>query len=476
MEEKKNDILDSGIDPAQGDTVSFAAQEGSAPSAQGGCWQGTVCSQQPGAQQQGYGHHQSYQQSPVATAQQKGAGAAFGKTFAAGFLGAALACALGLGGFAFFQGGASGDAVIGGSGGTIEVTGDDASLAEAVAQKALPTVVAIDVYTEQSSYGYFGYYGGSSGLSQSSLGSGVVISEDGYILTNEHVIDGASALKVTLSTGDQYEAEIVGSDVSSDLAVLKIDATGLTAAQIGNSSDLSVGEWVMTVGSPYGLEQSVATGIVSATNRSAVLENEGGTAYYTNMVQTDAAINPGNSGGALVDKDGALIGINTMITSSSGSYSGVGFAIPVDYAVGIAQQIIDGKTPSHAQLGVSVATVDDQTARRYGLSTNAGALVTNVISGGAAETAGLKTGDVITKVNGQSVSDATDLKLAVRAVNPGDTVEVEYVRGTEKATAQATLDSDEATQSALGSLGGNAGGNSGSGGYVFGGSYDSALG
>lgn len=460
--ENRNETPNTDRMPASDAGVNPVQQEG--PAAQQ-YWQGASY----GQAQQPYG--QTYQQSPVATAQKKSSAKAFGKTFLAGFLGAAVACAVGLGGFAAYQSTTTpsgGGTVLGGSGGTIEVTGDDATLAETVAQKALPSVVAIDVYTEQNSYGFFGYTSGSGELTESSLGSGVIISEDGYILTNEHVIDGASALKVTLSTGDQYEAQIVGSDVSSDLAVLKIDATGLTAVQIGNSSDLNVGEWVMTVGSPYGLEQSVATGIVSATNRSTVLENDGGTAYYTNMIQTDAAINPGNSGGALVDKDGALIGINAMITSSSGSYSGVGFAIPVDYAIGIAQQIIDGETPSHAQLGVSVASVDDQSARQYGLSTNSGALVTNLVSGGAAEKAGLQTGDVITKLNGQAVSDATDLKLAVRSVNPGDTVDVEYVRGSDTATVQVTLDSDESSQSAIESLG-NSLRNGGSGSYGNGG-------
>ena len=174
-------------------------------------------------------------------------------------------------------------------------------------------------------------------------------------LTNYHVIEGADQLKVNAG-GEEYTAQVVGTDESSDLAVLKIDATGLTAIEVGSSSDLAVGEWVMAVGSPFGLEQSVSTGIVSATSRTTSALNDsssGSSAVYTNMIQTDAAINPGNSGGALVDKDGKLIGVNTLIASASGSSSGVGFAIPVDYAMNIAQQIIDGKTPSHAQLGIT---------------------------------------------------------------------------------------------------------------------------
>ncbi len=418
----------------------------------------------------------TYQPAKPASAQgsvANGEGAAkFGKTFLAGFLGAALACAVGIGGFAAWQStsdSGSGSTVLGGSGGSIEVSGDDATLAEAVSQKVLPSVVNIDVYTQQSSgiYGMFGMYGSGDGSSEetlSSLGSGVIISEDGYILTNQHVVSGADKLMVTLYDGNQYEATVVGEDASSDLAVVKVEADeALTAIEVGNSSDLTVGEWVMTAGSPYGLEQSVATGIVSATNRSSVLENEGGTAYYTNMIQTDAAINPGNSGGALVDSNGALIGINTMITSSSGSYSGVGFAIPVDYAMGIAQQIIDGKTPSHAQLGVTTATVNSQVAQAYGLSVDAGALITGVSSGGGAEAAGIQEGDVITKVNDTTIESATDLILAVRSVNPGDTAQVELNRNGETQTVTVTLGSDEGTTSNSGSNSGN-----GSNGYGYG--------
>ena len=411
-----------------------------------------------------------------------GGAAKFGKTFLAGFLGAALACAVGIGGFAAWQSttaATSGSTVLGGSGGSIEVSGGEATLAEAVSQKVLPSVVNIDVYTQQSSglYGMFGMYGSGNGGSEetlSSLGSGVIISQDGYILTNQHVVSGADKLMVTLSDGNQYEATVVGEDASSDLAVVKVDANeALTAIEIGDSSNLTVGEWVMTAGSPYGLEQSVATGIVSATNRSSVLQNEGGTAYYTNMIQTDAAINPGNSGGALVDSNGALIGINTMITSSSGSYSGVGFAIPVDYAMGIAQQIIDGKTPTHAQLGVTTTSVNSQVAQAYGLSVDKGALVTGVSSGGAAEAAGIQEGDVVTKVNDTAVESATDLILAVRSVNPGDTAQVELNRHGETQTVTVTLGSDEGTASNAGSSSGSGsnGYGGGNGGYGFGFGY-----
>lgn len=369
------------------------------------------------------------------------------KVFASGFLGAILACALGFGGFSIWKSVSDGatSTVLGGSGGSIHVDGGDAQLAEAVAQKVLPSVVNIDVYTEQRSSGLLGTYSSNnSSETIAGLGSGVIISKDGYILTNDHVVEGAARLSVTLSSGNKYEAKLVGSDPSSDLAVIKIDASEeLAAVQIGSSSDLTVGEWVMTAGSPYGLEQSVATGIVSAVNRSSVLEGASGTAYYTNMIQTDAAINPGNSGGALVDSQGALIGINTMIQSSSGQYSGVGFAIPVDYAMGIAEQIIDGKTPTHAQLGITTTSVNERTARLYGLKVNEGALVTSVNAGSGAESAGLQQGDVITKANGTTITSATELILAVRSVNPGDSIEIEYNRDGAVQTASVTLGSDE---------------------------------
>ena len=386
-----------------------------------------------------------------------------GKTFLMGFAGAAVACVLALGGFALWQGfGASGGSptTLGStSSSTIDVNGEDATLAEAVAAKCLPSVVAIDVYTEQSSMsGMFGMYGygdsGSGELTETSLGSGVVISEDGYIITNNHVVEGADALRVTID-GQEYEAEIVGTDPSSDLAVVKAkDASGLTAADLGDSDDLTIGEWVMSIGSPFGLEQSVATGIVSATNRSQIMDSstnaygESESTIYTNMIQTDAAINPGNSGGALVDSDGKLIGINTLITSYSGNYSGVGFAIPVNYAMGIAQQIIAGETPSHAQLGVTMSTVNKQLAQRYGFAVDEGAYVSAVQQGSGAEAAGIQAGDIITKFDGESVTSASDLTMAVRSKNVGDTVSVEVNRDGQTLSMDVTLGSDSSSQSA----------------------------
>ena len=384
-----------------------------------------------------------------------------GKTFLVAFAGALVACVLAFGiasAFGVFGSGDSGS----GSGSvslgadtstTINAQDTDATLAEAVAAKCLPSVAAIDVYAnETSSYGMFGY-GMSSNtgeLTQSSLGSGVVLTADGYIITNYHVVEGGAAYQVTVE-GETYDAELVGSDPSSDVAVLKISGvTDLTPIEIGDSDDLTIGEWVMSIGSPFGLEQSVATGIVSATSRSQIMSSStdiygnstGSYTIYPNMIQTDAAINPGNSGGALVDANGKLIGINTLITSYSGNYSGVGFAIPVNYAVSLAQQIIDGKTPSHAQLGVSLSSINASIAKRYGFSVDSGAYVSAVSEGSGAEAAGIQVGDIVVAFDGKAVESASDLMLDVRSKNTGDVVTVTVNRDGENQDIQVTLGSD----------------------------------
>ena len=416
----------------------------------------------------------SYQQPVVNPQQPHPAKPSTGRTFGTAFAGAALACVIAFGGFTAYQnvtGTPSGSNVtLGASTNTeIQAQSTDDTLPEAVAQKCLPSVAAIDVYTAQTSTDMLGRSTSSSGtLTESSLGSGVVLSEDGYIVTNNHVVAGADALKVTVG-GEEYDADVVGTDESSDIAVVKLQgASGLTPIEIGDSDNLTIGEWVMSIGSPFGLEQSVATGIVSATSRSQIMSNsdsgDGGDGYgygygnsssqsggytiYPNMIQTDAAINPGNSGGALVDSNGKLIGINTLITSYSGNYSGVGFAIPVNYAVNIAQQIIEGKTPTHAQLGVSLSTVNSQNAKRYGLKVDSGAYIAAVSAGSGAADAGLEEGDIVTKFDGNAVDSASDLMLDVRSKNPGDTVTLEVNRNGETKQLQVTLGSDESSQAA----------------------------
>ena len=439
---------------------------------------GYQAQQAPGAAQHTYagqphGTAQTYEAEPVAVHAQhaapKGNG---GKTFLIAFAGALVACVL-----AFGIWGVTGAMGSGGNSGAAEVITDpttgettviapseDPTLAEAVSAKCLPSVAAITVYAEASGNDimsqYFGYGYGQGGegseLQAFSQGSGVVLTEDGYIVTNNHVVEGGSAFDVMVA-GETYQADLVGADPSSDVAVLKCkEASGLTVMELGDSDNLTIGEWVMSLGSPFGLEQSVATGIVSATSRSQIMSAEesvqsGGTGeitIYPNMIQTDAAINPGNSGGALVDDEGKLIGINTLITSYSGNYSGVGFAIPVNYAINLAQQIIAGETPTHAQLGVSLSTVSAQTAARYGLAVDSGAYVAAVTPDSGAAAAGIVPGDIVTAFDGESVESASDLMLDVRTKNPGDTVTLTVNSSGQEKDVQVTLGDDSASQKA----------------------------
>ena len=307
----------------------------------------------------------------------------------------------------------------------------DTTLANAVAQKALPSVVSINVTTSDGE----------------GVGSGVVLDSDGNILTNYHVIEGAQSISV--STGDaSYDATVVGSDESSDLAVIKIDAgdAALTPIEVGDSSTLQVGDWVMSLGSPFGLEQSVSTGIVSSLYRSTMLQNTSGNTIYTNLIQTDATINPGNSGGALVDDEGKLVGINSLIESYSGSSSGVGFAIPGNYAVEVAQKLIAGQTVTHAYIGGSFQTVTANNARSNSLSVNQGAYVAELADDGPAAQAGIQKGDVITALDDEEITSSDALVLAVRSHSVGDTVTVTLMRGSKQMQVQVTLGSDEALQ------------------------------
>ncbi|SET28859.1 putative serine protease PepD [Olsenella sp. KH3B4] len=319
------------------------------------------------------------------------------------------------------------------SNGTINITSNDtdASTAEAVAAKAMPSVVSVNVTTD----------------SGQGLGSGVILDTDGDIITNYHVIDGATAISVTID-GKSYEASVVGSDSSSDLAVIKADLNGdsVTPIEVGDSSQLNVGSWVMTIGSPFGLDQSVSEGIVSALYRNELLQSSSGDTIYTNLIQVDAAINPGNSGGALVNDQGQLVGISTLYSSSTESFAGIGFAIPGNYAVEIANKIISGQEVTHAYIGLSMQTVNAQNARSNGLSVNQGAYVAEVVANGPADQAGIQQGDIIVAMDGEEITSADGMVLAVRSHEIGDTVTVTVVRGTETKDLTVTLGSDEALQ------------------------------
>ncbi len=348
-----------------------------------------------------------------------------------GVIGAALICAI-LAGFGVFSKTTAKSTSSGTSQNiTINADTEDATVAEAVAAKAVPSVVSVYVTTSSSE----------------GLGSGVILDTEGNILTNYHVIDGADTISVTIE-GQSYTASVVGSDESSDLAVIKADLNGasVTPIEVGDSSSLVMGQWVMAIGSPYGLEQSVSTGIVSALYRSTMMQSSSGNTIYTNLIQTDAAINPGNSGGALVDSEGKLVGINTLIESESGSNAGIGFAIPANYAIQVANTIISGQQVVHPYIGLTMQTVTSAMAQRYNLGATSGAYVVEVTSGSPAETAGLQSGDIITAVDDESITSADGLILAIRSHNVGDTVTITYVRNGQEQTCQVTLGSDESLQ------------------------------
>ena len=314
---------------------------------------------------------------------------------------------------------------------TINPSDEDTSTATAVAAKALPSVVTVNVETSDGS----------------GLGSGVIFDTDGDIITNNHVIEDAESITVTID-GKSYDAELVGTDASSDIAVVKVDLQGasVTPMEVGDSSELQVGDWVMSVGSPFGLEQSVSQGIVSALTRNELLEGSSGNTLYTNLIQVDAAINPGNSGGALVDDEGKLVGICTLYSSSTESFAGIGFAIPGNYAVQVAQKLIAGETVTHAHIGLSMQTVNAQNAKVNKLSVTQGAYVADVTEGGPADEAGIQKGDIIIAIDDTQIGSADAAILAVRSHNIGDTVKVTVMRGNDQKEFDVTLDDDEELQ------------------------------
>lgn len=271
-------------------------------------------------------------------------------------------------------------------------------------------------------------------LVQNGIGTGVVISNDGYIVTNNHVIADADEVTVTLSNDKSYKAEIIGTDKKSDLAVLKIDATSLVPAQLGDSDELRVGEWVLAIGSPFGLTQTVTAGIVSATGRQNV-----GVADYEDFIQTDAAINPGNSGGPLVNLEGKVVGINTAIASRSGGYMGVGFSIPSDMVEKVTQSIIENGTVERGWLGATIQDVTDDLAASFDYKESGGVLIGNVMPDSPAEKAGLKGGDIIYRFDGQEMDSASKLRHTVAGTPPGSTASIRVFREGKWLTLDVTI-------------------------------------
>ncbi|HEY5526909.1 MAG TPA: trypsin-like peptidase domain-containing protein [Candidatus Anoxymicrobiaceae bacterium] len=315
-----------------------------------------------------------------------------------------------------------------------------ASDVTAVAKKVTPSIVNIDVQSVSQSTPF------SLGQTESGTGSGVIYSADGYIITNNHVVADAQDITVTLASGTEVKAKKVGTDPENDIAVVKIDKTGLPAITVGNSDALQVGQLVVAVGSPLGFEQTVTAGIVSALHRTVAASSDTGqsTTVLTDLIQTDAPINPGNSGGALCDGGANLIGINALIASQSGGSEGIGFAIPVNTAKRVADAIIAGKPVSHPYIGVQSQTVSSEIATQYHLPVSEGAYVTYIVPNGPAQKAGIQTGDIIVAAGGQPVKAVDDLVASVRKTGVGQKISITYYRGTDKKTVDVTVQEEPA--------------------------------
>ena len=279
-----------------------------------------------------------------------------------------------------------------------------------------------DFFGEDPFDRFFDFRAPREGLEQQGLGTGVIVTSDGCIVTNNHVVRGADEVTVTLFDERSLKAQVVGTDAKTDLAVLRVDAKGLTPAVFGDSDKTEVGDWVLAIGSPFGLDQTVTAGIVSAKGRHMRL------AEYEDFIQTDAAINPGNSGGPLVNLQGQVVGINTAIASRTGGYMGVGFAIPSKMVTMVKDAILQHGRVQRGRLGALIQNLDEDLAKSFGYASTTGVLVGDVVKGSPAEKAGLKTGDIIEKFNGQPASNANQLRNLVAATPPQSRSEVVVFR------------------------------------------------
>jgi len=307
------------------------------------------------------------------------------------------------------------------------------------ARKAIPSVVNISatrqvrrknpLLEDPAFQRFFGDRFNLPPETQLSLGSGVIVSREGYILTNDHVVEGVSDIKVTLFDGRTVPGKIVGTDPDTDLAVVRVNAAGLTPITFGLSDQAKVGDIVLAIGDPFSVGQTVTMGIISAVGREL-----GPSTPFSNFIQTDAAINPGNSGGALVDTNGNLIGVNTLIFSRSGGYQGIGFAIPVSLAKRVMEQIIETGSVTRGWFGVEVADITPELAESLGLRGTQGAIIGAIERGSPAERSGMRLGDVIVAVNGNAVSNSTATLNAIAGVAPGQSIPVKVVRRNSELT------------------------------------------
>ena len=321
-------------------------------------------------------------------------------------------------------------------------------------EKVSPAVVNIRVSQTVNTGGHFGdeafrrFFGlpdipGGGQREVASAGSGVIVdAENGYILTNHHVVDQADQIQISTIDGEVFDAEIVGSDAATDIAVIKVDASGLTDMPIGDSESVRVGDFVLAIGNPFGLGHTVTSGIVSALGRSGISRDG-----YEDFIQTDASINPGNSGGALVNLRGELVGINSAIISRTGGNVGIGFAVPTEIASSIMRQILDFGEVRRGLLGVSIADVNAEVAEALNSSVTSGALITRVEPGSAAEDAGLQVDDIIVGVNDKKIAGAAELRNTIGLMRSGDDVEIEYYRDNDKRKASTALGQQRATAS-----------------------------
>jgi serine protease Do len=298
---------------------------------------------------------------------------------------------------------------------------------------------------------------------QEGLGSGVIVTEDGYIITNNHVVEDSTDIRVALQGGEEYPAKVVGSDAATDVAVLKVDRTGLPAIVLADSSLLEVGDTVLAVGNPFGIGQTVTAGIVSGLGRGSI-----GIVDYEDFIQTDASINPGNSGGPLTDVLGRLVGINTAILSRAGGNQGVGFAVPVNIARNVMEQIVEHGHVTRGYLGIYIQPLTPALAKAFNVHESKGALVASVSPKSPAAKAGLKEGDVITEFNGKPVADSKQLRLMVAQTAPNTKAEVTYERSGQQRETTVTLGELHGDELAQAQGRGAPETNAGRGGYIDG--------
>ena len=318
-------------------------------------------------------------------------------------------------------------------------------------KKVAPAVVNIRVSqtisTRSSPFGddtFRRFFGVPDEREVASAGSGVIVdAENGYILTNHHVVENADKIMISLINEDSLDAEVIGSDAATDIALIKVDPQNLTALPIGESDDVEVGDFVIAIGNPFGLGHTVTSGIVSALGRTGISRSG-----YEDFIQTDASINPGNSGGALVNMNGELVGINSAIISRTGGNVGIGFAVPSEIARSIMRQILDFGEVRRGLLGVTITTIDEEGAKALGAEVNSGALVSTIEPGSAAEQAGLLVDDIIVRVDDKRIDDSRELANAIGLKGSGEEVKIEFVRGGEQRFVTAVLGQQSAVRSA----------------------------